>query len=73
VEMSDQQENPLGGLDLDTAIRLRWSLRDIKGKRLKLSPVSPDDLKALVEMGLVEIRNDVPALTHEGERVIERG
>jgi hypothetical protein len=71
--MSDQQENPLGGLDLDTAIRLRWSLRDIKGKRLKLSPVSPDDLKALVEMGLVEIRNDVPALTHEGERVIERG
>jgi hypothetical protein len=71
--MNDQQQNPLGGLDLDTAIRLRWSLRDIKGKRTRWSPVSPDDLKALIGKGLIEIRDDVPVLTREGERVIERG
>ena len=39
----------MAGLDLDTAIRLRWALRDIKGKRTKLTPVSPDDLRALLE------------------------
>jgi hypothetical protein len=36
----------------DRAIHLRWALRDIKGKRMKLSPVSPDDLRTLIEMGL---------------------
>src|SRR5260370_36381326 len=35
--MAEQPRSPLGGLDLDTAIRLRWALRDIKAKR-KLSP-----------------------------------
>ena len=62
---------PLVGLDLDTAIRLRWALRDIKGKRTKLTPVSPDDLRTLVEMGLVEMRDDVPVLTNEGHRVLD--
>ncbi len=33
-------------LDMDTAIRLRWVSRDIKGKRTRLSPVRPDDLRA---------------------------
>ncbi len=37
-EMAEQPRSPLGGLDLDTAIRLRWALRDIKAKRTKLSP-----------------------------------
>jgi len=46
-------------------------LRDIKGKRTKLTPVSPDDLRTLVEMGLVEMRDDVPVLTNEGHRVLD--
>ena len=67
----NQPVSPLTGLDLDTAIRLRWALRDIKGKRTKLTPVSPDDLRALVELGLVEMRDDVPVLTNEAHRVLD--
>ena len=62
---------PIDGLDLDTAIRLRWALRDIKAKRTKLTPVSPSDLKTLIEMGLVEMRDDAPMLTNEA-RVLDR-
>jgi len=54
----------------DRSIHLRWTLRDIKG-RTELLPVSPDDLRILTEMGLVEMRDEVPALTNEGHRVIE--
>jgi hypothetical protein len=53
------------------AIHLRWVLRDIKAKRTKLSPVSLDDLRILTEMGLVEMRDDVPVLTNEGHRVLD--
>jgi hypothetical protein len=57
-------------LDLDTAIRLRWALRDIKAKRLKMSSLGPDDLRTLIEMGLIEMRDEMPVLTGEGERAI---
>jgi hypothetical protein len=69
--MTDQSGQPLAGLSLDTAIHLRWVLRDIKGKRTKFSPVSPDDLRTLVEMGLVEMRDEVPVLTNEGDRALD--
>lgn len=52
--------------DRDRAIELRWTLRDIKADRLKLSPVSAPDLKLLIEMQLVELRNGVPCLTNAG-------
>jgi hypothetical protein len=68
--MAEQPESALAGLDLDTAIRLRWALRDIKASRTKLSPVNPCDLKILIEASLVEMRDDVPALTSEGERAL---
>jgi hypothetical protein len=68
--MTDQSGPPL--LDgLDTAVHLRWVLRDIKATRTKLSPVSPDDLQTLIEMGLVEIRDELPLLTNEGERALD--
>ena len=35
--MAAQTSSPWAGLDLDTAIRLRWALRDIKAKRTKLT------------------------------------
>jgi hypothetical protein len=60
----------LDGLNLDTAIRLRWVLRDIRAKRTKMSPISQDDLMALTELGLIEMQNDEPALTNEGMRAI---
>ena len=68
--MAEQTNSPWARLDLDTAIRLRWALRDIKAKRTKLTPVSPGDLKTLVEMGLVEMRDDAPLLTNEGHQAI---
>jgi hypothetical protein len=69
--MTDQQDSPLAGLSLDTKIHLRWVLRDIKGKRTKLSPVSPDDLRTLIEMGLIEMRDEIAVLTDEGERALD--
>jgi hypothetical protein len=69
--ISDQPDLPLARFDLDRAIHLRWSVRDIKGNRTKLSPVSPDDLRTLIEIGLVEMRDDVPVLTNEGHRAID--
>jgi hypothetical protein len=70
--MTDQSGSPLlHGLNLDTAIHLRWVLRDIKANRTKLSPVSPDDLQTLIEMGLVEMRDELPLLTNEGERALD--
>jgi hypothetical protein len=69
--MSDQPHSPLAGLGVEKAIHLRWVLRDIKGKRTKMSPASPDDLRTLIEMNLVEMRDDVPVLTNQGDRALD--
>jgi hypothetical protein len=61
----------MAGLDLNTAIQLRWVLRDIKGKRTKFMPVAESDIRRLIEMGLIEIRDQVPLLTNEGERALD--
>jgi hypothetical protein len=52
--------------DRDRAIALRWVLRDIKSNRLKWSPVNHQDLRILIIMGLVEMRDDAPVLTNAG-------
>ena len=65
------QLSPLAALDLDTAIRLRWALRDIKGKRTNFTPIASGDLQTLIGMGLVEMRADTPALTDAGYREID--
>lgn len=56
--------------DRDRAVALRWALRDIKNNRLKGSPVDQDDLRILIEMGLVEMRDDAPVLTNAGVNAI---
>src|SRR3954447_2122796 len=56
----------LADLGIDTAIRLRWAMRDIRGKRTKWSPVSEGDLAELIELGLVEMREGIPTLTQFG-------
>ncbi|MEY2428801.1 MAG: hypothetical protein QOJ40_1686 [Verrucomicrobiota bacterium] len=68
--MPDQPRSVLDGLNLDTAIRLRWALRDIKARRTQFSPISQNDLMALIELGLIEMQQDVPQLTNEGHRAI---
>jgi hypothetical protein len=63
----DQNTAPV---DRDRAITLRWVLRDIKNNRLKWSPVNQHDLRDLIDMGLVEMRDDAPLLTNAGVSVI---
>jgi hypothetical protein len=56
--------------DRDRAVALRWVLRDIKNNRLKWSPIKQDDLRTLIEMGLVEMRDNAPVLTNAGVSAI---
>src|SRR4051794_4309708 len=58
-------------LGIDTAIRLRWAMRDIRGKRTKWSPISENDLAELIDLGLVEIREGVPTLTDFGSFALD--
>jgi hypothetical protein len=39
-------------------IELDWTLRDIHGGRLRLSPITENQLNGLQEMGLVEVVHD---------------
>jgi len=57
----------LASLELKDAVRLRWTLHDIKSRRTEIVPVSPDDLRILIDMGLVEMRDDVPVVTPAGD------
>jgi hypothetical protein len=66
VRQAEQAKSLLAGLDLDTAIRLRWVMRDIRGKRTKMSPLSENDLAALIDLGFVEMREGIPRLTGLG-------
>jgi hypothetical protein len=36
-------------------IDLRWTLRDIKAGRLKLTPLDPEHVRELIDQGLVEL------------------
>jgi hypothetical protein len=65
------KEGPFAEFDLETAIGLRWALRDILGNRLKLTPVREDYLRALIDMGLVEMRDDAPIVTPAGLAALE--
>ena len=60
------ESDPFQDFDLQEAIDLRWTLRDIKAKRWKLSPINPSHLEKLEAMGLVEMRDDEPVLTNAG-------
>ena len=71
IEVETDTAPKLASLPLDRAIRLRWSLRDIDRRRTRLSPVSPEDLKLLTELGLIDINGDVVALTTAGYLAID--
>ena len=70
--MSEPKQG-LASLGLDNAIRLRWALRDIRANRLKLTPVDPRDLRTLIDMGYVEMRNEDPVVTSAGLQEIDIG
>ena len=57
-------------VDRHRAIALRWVLRDIKNNRLKWWPVRQHDLRDLIDLGLVELRDNAPLLTNAGVNAI---
>jgi hypothetical protein len=63
--MTDESD-PFNGLDLQEAVDLRWTLRDVRAKRWKLSPLNPSHLEKLKSMNLIEMHDDEPALTKAG-------
>jgi hypothetical protein len=63
--MTDESD-PLNGLDLEEAIDLRWTLRDIRARRWKLSPLNPSHLEKLKSMNLIEMQDDEFVLTRAG-------
>jgi hypothetical protein len=63
-------ENPFAEFSLEKAIDLRWTLRDIQARRLKLSPVSDEDLRILTGLGLAEVRDEGIVLTQAGIAVL---
>jgi hypothetical protein len=63
-------ENPFSHLELQQAIELRWALRDIRAKRGKLTPIDPQHLQTLIDMGLVEMRDEEAVITASGLDII---
>jgi len=63
-------EDPFAQFDLEKAINLRWTLRDIQARRLKMSPVSDEDLRTLTDLGLVDVRDEGLVLTPAGTAVL---
>jgi len=59
-------DNPFVEFNLERAIGLRWTLRDIQARRLKMSPVCSEDLRILTDLGLIELRDEGPVLTQAG-------
>jgi len=46
------------------------TLRDIKAKRTLL-PIEPDHLRELIELDLVEMRDETPTFTNKGHGVLD--
>jgi hypothetical protein len=63
-------ENPFAQFSIEKTIDLRWTLRDIQARRLKLSPVSEEDLRTLTGLDLVEVRDEGLVLTPAGIAVL---
>ena len=59
-------ENPFAQFSLEKAIDLRWTLRDIQARRLKMSPVSDEDWRIVTGLGRVEVRDEGLVLTQTG-------
>jgi hypothetical protein len=63
----ENESDPLAQFGLD-AIHLRWTLRDVAAKRTLI--INKQHLAQLIELGLVEMRDDVPYLTIAGQNTV---
>jgi hypothetical protein len=64
----ENESDPLAQFGLD-AIDLRWTLKDIAAKR---TLINKQHLAQLIDLGLVEMREDVPYLTIAGQNAVWR-
>jgi hypothetical protein len=55
------------------AADVRFGSHERASKRLKLSPVGPNDLRTLIDLGYVEMKNDDPVVTNAGLKEMEIG
>jgi hypothetical protein len=65
----ENEQDRLAEFGLD-AIDLRWTLKDIAAKRTWI--INKQHLAQLIDLGLVEIREDVPHLTIAGQNTVWR-
>ena len=65
----ENEPDPLAQSDLDT-INLRWTLKDIAAKRHLM--MNKQHLAKLIDLGLVEMRDDTPYLTVAGQNTVWR-
>lgn len=67
--MVDNEMDPLSQFGLD-AIDLRWTLKDIAAKRAWI--INKQHLAQLIDLGLVEMRENLPYLTIAGQDAVWR-
>ncbi len=65
-----KDEDPLATFGLD-AIDLRWTMKDIAGKRWQM--LNQAHVTKLIDLGLVEMRDDRPVLTIAGQNTVWDG
>jgi hypothetical protein len=63
-------EDPLAQFGLD-AIDLRWTMKDVAAKRWNM--LNQDHVAKLIDLGLVEMRDDRPILTTAGQNIVWEG
>jgi hypothetical protein len=65
----EYESDPLAQFGLD-AIDLRWTLKDISAKRTLM--INKRHLVQLIDLGLVEMREDILYLTIAGQNTVWR-
>ena len=66
----ENEPDPLAEFGLD-AIDLEWTLKDIAAKRHLM--INKQHLTKLIDLGLVEMREDAPHLTIAGQNTAWQG
>jgi hypothetical protein len=66
----ENEPDSLAQFGLD-AIDLRWTLKDIAAQRTLL--INKQHVAQLIDLGLVEMREDVPRLTISGQNAVWPG
>ena len=64
-------DDPLAQFGLE-AIDLRWTMKDIAAKRWTITPIDQLHLQRLIDLQLVELRDNEPFLTSLGQQIVWR-